>query len=67
MVSMEKWYNFETSSVSLAERLSAFLKRCGIYYERSGAYSYYHFEIVADDKEVNAINSFLDENTMAEG
>lgn len=64
---MEKWYNFETSSVSLAGRLSAFLKRCGIYYERSGAYSNYHFEIVADDKEVIAINAFLDANTMMEG
>lgn len=64
---MEKWYNFETSSVSLAERLSAFLKRCGIYYERSGAYCNYHFEIVADDKEVIAVNAFLDENTIVGG
>lgn len=64
---MEKWYNYETSSILLAERLSAFLKRSGIYYERSSAYSNYHFEIVADDNDVNAINSFLDENTMVEG
>lgn len=64
---MKKWYNFETSSVVLADRLSAFLKRWGIYYERSGAYGNYHFEIFADDKEVIAVNSFLDENTMVEG
>lgn len=32
---MKKWYNFETSFVTLANDLSAFLKRRGIYYERS--------------------------------
>ena len=61
---MKKWYNFETSFVSLADALSAFLKRKGIYYERSGAFANYHFEILADDNDVNAINAFLDENTM---
>ena len=63
---MKKWYNFETSFVSLADRLSVFLKRWGIYYERSGAYGNYHFEIFADDKEVFAINAFLDANTIGE-
>lgn len=29
---MKKWYNFETSFVSLADDLSAFLKRSDIYY-----------------------------------
>lgn len=64
---MKKWYNFETSFVSLADGLSAYLKRKGIYYERSGAYGNYHFEILAGDNDVNAINAFLDENTMVEG
>lgn len=64
---MKKWYNFETSSVLLADRLSAFLKRRGIYYERSGAYDNYHFVILEDDKEVIAVNAFLDANTMVEG
>ena len=63
---MKKWYNFETSFVSLADRLSVFLKRRGIYYERSGAYSNYHFEIFANDKEVIAVNAFLDANTIGE-
>ena len=63
---MKKWYNFETSFVSLADGLSAYLKRKGIYYERSGAYGNYHFEILADDNDVNAINIFLDENTFTE-
>lgn len=64
---MKKWYNFETSFVSLADGLSAYLKHKGIYYERSGAYGNYHFEILADENDVNAINSFLDENTIVEG
>ena len=63
---MKKWYNFETSFVSLADRLSAFLKRWGIYYERSGAFANYHFEIFADDKEVIAVNAFLDANSIQE-
>ena len=40
---MKKWYNFETAFLSLADCLSAYLKRKGIYYERSGAYGNYHF------------------------
>ena len=64
---MKKWYNLETSFVSLAAGLSAYLKRKGIYYERSGAYGNYHFEILAGDNDVNAVNAFLDENTIVEG
>lgn len=64
---MKKWYNFETAFVSLADALSAFLKRREIYYERSGAYGNYHFEILTDENGVISINAFLDENTMVEG
>lgn len=64
---MKKWYNFETSFVTLANDLSAFLKRSGIYYERSGVFANYHFEIFANDKEVIAVNAFLDANTIGEG
>lgn len=63
---MKKWYNFETAFVSLADGLSAYIKRNGIYYERSGAYGNYHFEIFADENDVNAINAFLDANTFTE-
>lgn len=63
---MKKWYNFETSFVTLADLLSVFLKRWGIYYERSGAYGNYHFEIFANDKELIAVNAFLDANTIGE-
>ena len=63
---MKKWYNFETAFVTLADSLSAYLKRNGIYYERSGAFANYHFEIFADDKEVIAVNAFLDANSIQE-
>ena len=63
---MKKWYNFETSFVSLADALSAFLKREGIYYERSGAFGNYHFEILTDENGAISINAFLDANTMIE-
>lgn len=61
---MKKWYNFETAFVSLADSLSAYLKRNGIYYERSGAYGNYHFEILTDENSVISINAFLDANTI---
>ena len=63
---MKKWYNFETAFVTLADSLSAYLKRNGIYYERSGAYGNYHFEILTDENGVISINAFLDANTIQE-
>lgn len=61
---MKKWYNFETSFVTLANDLPAFLKRSGIYYERSGAFGNYRFEVLADMGVVAAINAFLDAHTI---
>lgn len=61
---MKKWYNFETAFVTLADSLSAYLKRNGIYYERSGASGNYHFEILTDDNGVISINAFLDASTI---
>ena len=61
---MKKWYNFETAFVTLADSLSAYLKRTGIYYERSGAYGNYHFEILTNENGVISINAFLDDNTI---
>ena len=63
---MKKWYNFETSFVALANDLSAFLKRSGVYYERSGAFGNYRFEILADADDVAAVNAFLDAHTIKE-
>lgn len=61
---MKKWYNYETAFLSLADDLSAFLKRSGIYHERSGAFGHYHFEVLADMDDVVAVNAFLDAHTI---
>lgn len=63
---MKKWYNVETSFVTLANDLSAFLKRSGIYYERSGAFGNYYFEVLADMDDVVTVNAFLDAHTIQE-
>lgn len=64
---MKKWYNFETAFITLANALSVYLKHKGVYYERSGAFGNYHFEILEDSNEVNEINAFIDANTIGEG
>lgn len=61
---MKKWYNFETSFVTLANDLSAFLKYSDIYYERSGAFGKYHFEVLADMDDFAIVNAFLDAHTI---
>ena len=65
-----KWYNFETSFTSLACNLSTWLKDKKIKYEISDAsvsgLPVYHFEIYIDGTGVDAINNWLDENTITE-
>ena len=56
----KKYYNFDTRFISLRDALRAFLKDNNIYYELSGAYSYYHFEILVDPVELDTVNAFLD-------
>lgn len=63
---MKKWYNFETAFVSLADALSRVLKRDGIYYERSGAFGNYHFEIYATPYEAETISVWIDVLTISE-
>ncbi len=62
----KKYYNFETRFISLRDALRAFLQDNGIYYELSGAYSYYHFEILAAPVELETVNTFLDSQTITE-
>lgn len=61
---MKKWYTYETSFLTLANDLPAFLKCSGIYYERSGAFGNYHFELLADMNDVVVVNAFLDAHTI---
>lgn len=57
---MKKWYSFETGDSALKTELSKMLKKSGIRYELSGVYSRVHFEILCDDGEMNAVNSWFD-------
>lgn len=63
---MRKYYSFDTRFISLKNALCDFLKQNNIYYETSGNYSYYHFEIYANNNELNNINNFLDTQTISE-
>lgn len=63
---MKKYYNFDTRFTSLRDALKTFLQDNNIYYELSGNYSYYHFEILADKIELEKINNFLDIQTITE-
>lgn len=63
---MKKYYNFDTRFISLRDALRAFLHNSGIYYELSGNYSYYHFEILASPDELQKVNAFLDTQTITE-
>lgn len=62
----KKYYNFETRFISLRDALRTFLHSNNIYYELSGAYSYYHFEILAGPVELEKVNAFLDTQTITE-
>lgn len=59
-----KFYSFETMFKSLKDELRAFLKTENIYYELSGCFSGWHFEIKASPDEVEKINAWLDKNTI---
>ena len=63
---MKKYYNFDTRFISLRDALRTFLKDNNIYYELSGNYSYYHFEILASPEELNIVNNFLDTQIIQE-
>lgn len=63
---MKKWYNFETSFRSLADSLSAAMKRQGIYYERYGVSGNYHFEIYATPDDAKIVSDWLDVLTIRE-
>lgn len=56
---MKKYYNFETMFYSLKNGLATFLKKSGIRYELSACGTGWH-------KEVEKVNTWLDENTMTE-
>ena len=56
---MKKFYNVELNK-DKAEKLKAYLKENGIYFEPSSCYNLIHFEIKADEAELNKVNDFLE-------
>ena len=57
---MKHFYNVELNKEE-AEKLKAFLKISGIYFEPSECYNLIHFEIKADETELEKVNKFLAE------
>lgn len=61
---MRKWYNFETRFVTLRDAMREYLNVNSIKFEVSGNGSYYHFEIYANNAEAEAINNWIDSNSI---
>lgn len=57
---MKHFYNVELNKEE-AEKLKAFLKYNGIYFEPSECYNLIHFEVKADETELEKVNKFLAE------
>ena len=55
---MKRFYNAELNKED-AEKLKAYLKENGIYFEPSDCYNLIHFEIKADEAELKKVNEFL--------
>lgn len=59
-----KFYSYNTLFRSLKDELRAFLKESGYYYELSGRAAGWHFEIKLDPAGLDAVNDWLDKNTI---
>ena len=57
---MKHFYNVELNKED-AEKLKAYLKENGIYFEPSSCYNLVHFEIKVDEAEAKKVNKFLAE------
>ena len=56
---MKQYYNVELNRDD-AEKLKAYLKENGIYFEPSSCYNLIHFEIKVDEAELKMVDSFLE-------
>lgn len=59
---MKKYRSFETFNRPVKDGLTSYLKSSGIYYEISGCFDGWHFEILCDSEEAEKINSWLAAN-----
>lgn len=56
---MRKFYNVELNKAD-AEKLKAYLKDNGIYFEPSACYNLVHFEIKMNEAELKMVNDYLE-------
>lgn len=56
---MKNFYSVELNMED-AEKLKAYLRSNGIYFEPSSCYNLVHFEVKADESELKQINAFLE-------
>ena len=56
---MKHFYNVELNKED-AEKLKAYLKDNGIYFEPSSCYNLIHFEVKVDDAELKMVNDYLE-------
>ena len=56
---MKHFYSVELNKED-AEKLKAYLKANGIYFEPSSCYNLIHFEVKVDDVELKMVNDFLE-------
>ena len=56
---MKHFYSVELNKDD-AEKLKAYLKSNGIYFEPSSCYNLIHFEVKVDEKELAKVNAFLE-------
>lgn len=56
-----KFYGFNTTSENIKNALRAFLKQNNIYYELSGCFNGWHFEVQVDENGLQKVNDQLDE------
>lgn len=56
---MKNFYNVELNKED-AEKLKAYLKANGIYFEPSSCYNLIHFEIKVNAEELKQVNGFLE-------
>lgn len=54
-----KWYSFEVYFETIKDELRKYLKENNIYYELSGCFDGWHFEIKMSDEQMKNVNEFL--------
>jgi len=60
----QKWFHFDTQFRSLRNDFRSFLKKSGIEFEISEGCAGFHFEILLNADQKNAVEKWLEQNTF---